>query len=52
MFGDNGPKRGEDYGEFVNESRKDIYGPAQIGVVPPAEKGSSELFSLVKVFTD
>src|SRR5258708_40199498 len=31
-------KRGEDYGEFVDESRQDISGIAQTPVIPPAEK--------------
>jgi len=49
---DNAPKRGEDSGECVDESRKDILGIVQIRVVPPAEKGSSEEHSLMKAFTD
>jgi hypothetical protein len=48
----NASKRGEDSGEFVDESRKDISGLAQIRVIPPAEKGSSKVLSLVKAFTD
>ena len=48
----NGSKRREDYGKFVDESRKDILGLAQIRVVPPAEKGSSKIVSRVKVCTD
>src|SRR6267154_6600057 len=38
-------KRGEDYGEFVDESWKDIHGFAQIRVVSPAEKRSSKVVS-------
>src|SRR5258706_4634889 len=45
-------KRGEDYGQFVDESWKDIHGLAQIRVVPPAEKRSSKMVSLVKACTD
>ena len=48
----NGSKWGEDYGELVDESRKDMYGLAQIRVVPPAEKGPSKVISLVKACTD
>ena len=48
----NGSKRGEEYGEFVDESRKDVYGFAQIRVVPPAEKRSSKVVSLVKGCAD
>ena len=42
----------EDPGEFVDESWNDISGLAQIRVVPPAEKRSSELLPIVKVRTD
>jgi len=48
----NGSKRGEDYGEFVDESREDVYGRAQFPVVLLAEKGSNKVVSLVEVFTD
>ena len=48
----NGSRRGGEYGEFVNESRKDVYGLAQIRVIPSAEKGSSRVDSLVKACTD
>ena len=48
VFCNNGPKRGEAYGEFVNESGEDVSGAAQIRVVPPAEKGSSKVVLLVK----
>src|SRR5258706_6371587 len=48
----NGSKRGKDHGEFVDESRKDVDGFAQIRVVPPAEKGSSKVLLLVKACTD
>ena len=44
----NGPKRGEVYSEFVDESGEDVSGAAQIRVVPPAEKGSSKVVLLVK----
>ena len=52
VFCYNGSERWEDYGQFVDESRKDVYGLAQIGVVPPAENGTGEMISLVKVCTD
>src|SRR5882757_9965427 len=39
---DNAPKRGEDPGECVDESRKDVLGLTQIRVIPLAEKRSSE----------
>src|SRR5258706_4616486 len=45
-------KRGKEYGEFVDEGRKDVYGLVQIWVVPPAEKGSGKVVSLVKTCTD
>jgi len=52
VFCYNGPERGEEYGEFVDESREDVSGLTQIWVVPPAEEGSSKLFSLMKACTD
>ena len=52
VFCYNGSKRGEQYGEFVDESRKEVSGLAQIRVVPPAEEGSSKVVSHVKVFAD
>ncbi len=52
VFCNNGLKRGEECGEFVDESGKDVYGLAQIQVVPPAEKCSSEVVSLVKACAD
>ena len=52
VFCYNGSKRGEEYGEFIDESRKDASGLAQIRVVPPAEKGSSKVLSLMKACTD
>ena len=52
VFCYNGSKRGEDYGKFVDERRKDVYGLAQIRVVPPTEECSSKVASLVKVCTD
>ena len=45
-------KRGDDHGEFVDESRKDVDGFAQIRVVSPAEKGSSKVVSLMKLFAN
>ena len=48
----NGSKRGEEHGEFVDESGKDVYGLAQIRVVPPAEKCPSKVVSLVKICAD
>ncbi len=48
----NGSKQRKEYGEFVDESRKDVSGLAQIQVVPLAEKGSSKAPSLVKACTD
>ena len=52
VFCNNGPKWGEVYGEFVDERGEDVYGLAQIRVVPPAEKRSSKLVSLVKACAD
>ena len=52
VFCYNSSKWGKEYGEFVDESRKDVYRLAQIRVVPPAEKGSSKLVSLVEGCTD
>src|SRR5258706_6055523 len=52
VFCYNGSKRGKEYGKFVDETRKDVSGLAQIRVVPPAEKGSSKVVSLVKACTD
>src|SRR5258706_15976371 len=52
VFCYNGSKRGKEYGKFVDESRKDVHGLAQIRVVPLAEKGSSKVVSLVKACTD
>ena len=48
---DNGLKRREDYGECVDESQKNVYGLAHIGVVPLAEECSCKMVSLVKVCT-
>ena len=48
----NGSKRGEEHREFVDESGKDVYGLAQIRVVPPAEKRSSKVVSFVKAGAD
>jgi len=45
-------KRWEDDGEFVDESRKDVHGLAQVRVVPPAEKSRSKVVSLVKACAD
>ena len=52
VFCYNGSKRGEEYGEFVDESGKDVYRLAQIWVVPPAEKRSSKVVSPVKGCAD
>ena len=52
MFCDNGSKRREEYCEFVDESRKDVHGVAQMWVVPSAEKRTSKVVSLVKACTD
>src|SRR5258706_1214423 len=52
VFCYNGSKGGKEYGKFVDESRKDVYGFAQIRVVPPTEKGSSKVISRVKACTD
>ena len=52
MFCYNGSERGEDHGKLVHESWKDIHRLTQIGVVPPAEKGTSKVISLVKACTD
>ena len=41
----NGSQRGDDHGEFVDESRQDVYRFAQLWVVSPAEKGSSKVVS-------
>ena len=48
VFCYNGSKGGKEYGKIIDESRKDVYGLAQIRDVPPAEKGSSKVVSLVK----
>ena len=48
----NGSKRGEEYREIVDESGKNGHGVTQSRVVPPAEKHSSKVVSLVKVCTD
>ena len=48
----NGSKGGKEHGEFVDEGGKDVYGLAQIRVVPPAEKRSSKIVSLMKVCAD
>ena len=48
----NGSKSGDDHGEFVDASWKDIYGFTQIRVVSPAEKGSSKVVSLVKLLAN
>ena len=52
VFRYNCPEGGEVYGEFVDESGKDVYGLAQIQVVSPAEKRSSKVVSLVKACAD
>ena len=50
MFRYNASKRGEDYSQFVDESRKDISGLIQVWVISPAEKRSSKLLSIVESF--
>ena len=52
VFCYNGSKRREKNCEFVDESRKDVHGLAQIRVVPLAEKGTSKVVSLMKDCTD
>src|SRR5258706_2028874 len=52
VFCYNGSKRGEVYGEFIDKSREDVYGLAQIRVVPLAEKSPSKEFCLVKACAD
>src|SRR5258706_2439499 len=52
VFCYNSSKGGKEYGEIVDESRKDVHGLAQIRVVPPAEKSTSEMVSLVNACTD
>ena len=51
-FCHNPSKRGEDSGEFVDESQKDISWFAQIQIIPSAEEGPSKVFLIVKPFTD
>ena len=48
----NGSQRGDDHGEFVDESRKDVDRFAQFWVISPAEKGSSKVVSFVESFAD
>jgi len=43
---------GVDYCEFVDERRENIFGLAQIWVIPAAKKGSSKILSLVKACTN
>src|SRR5258708_26533354 len=38
--------------EFVDESWKDIFGLAQVRVIPPTEEGSSKVLSIMEVFTN
>ena len=52
VFCNNGPKWGEVYREFMDESGEDVHGFAQIRVIPPAEKRSSKVVSLVKACAD
>ena len=49
---DKASKRREDCREVVDESRKDVSGLAQIWVIPPAEKRSSQLSVFVKACAD
>ena len=44
VFCYNGSKRGEEYGEFVDKSGKDVYGLAEIQVIPLAEKAPARWF--------
>src|SRR5258706_8302140 len=48
----NGSKRGKVYSEFVDKSGENVYGLAQIRVVPPAEKSCSKVVSFVKACAD
>src|SRR5258706_14870353 len=52
VFCYNSSKRRKVYGEFVDKSGEDVYGLAQIRVVPPAEKSCSKVVSLVKACAD
>ena len=52
VFCYNGSKWGKEYGKFVDESRKDVYGLSQFFIVPSAEKGSSKVVSRVKACTN
>ena len=52
VFCYNGSKRREEHCEHMDESGKDIFGLAQIWVVPLAEKGTSKVVSFIKVCTD
>ena len=45
-------EKGEDSCEFMGESREDISGLAQVVITPLAEKGSSEVLLIVKIFTN
>ena len=49
VFCYNGLERWEDYGKFVDEGGKDIYGLAQNWVVPPAEKAPARWFCLSRL---
>src|SRR5258706_3423923 len=51
-FCHNASKGREDDGEFIDESRKDIFGFAQVRVIPPAEEGPSKVVLIVKFVTD
>ena len=52
VFCYNGSKSGKEYGKFMDKSREDVYGLTQTWVIPPAEKGSGKVVSLVKTCTD
>ena len=45
-------KRGEDSSQFSDQGRKDILVLAQIWIVPPAEKRSCKLLSIVEACTE
>ena len=45
-------ERGEDFGEFVDKRREDVYCLAQARIISPAEEGPSELPLIVEACTD
>jgi hypothetical protein len=38
MLCDNRSKMGKDLSQFVDQRREDIYGVAELGIIPPAEE--------------